>query len=92
MTLDEALALASAVLDPPDVAPEPAPAATRYGLTSRELEVLRLVVAGRSDRDIAETLFISRHTAMKHVANILGKLGVPSRTAAAALAHQEGLI
>ena len=53
--------------------------------------MLRLVAAGMSDREIAAELFISRHTAMKHVANILGKLGVASRTAAAAIAHQDGL-
>jgi DNA-binding NarL/FixJ family response regulator len=45
--------------------------------------VLRLLVEGLSDREIAERLYISPHTVMRHVAGILGKLDVPSRTAAA---------
>ncbi len=49
------------------------------GLTGRELEVLRLVAAGRSNREIAAELFISPKTASVHVSNILGKLGVASR-------------
>src|SRR5918995_6585285 len=57
-----------------------------HGLTERELDVLRLVVAGRTDRGIAEALFIGHRTAQTHVANILGKLGVTSRTAAATAA------
>jgi DNA-binding CsgD family transcriptional regulator len=61
------------------------------GLTPRELEVLRLVAAGRSNGQIAETLFISRKTASVHVSNILAKLGVHSRTEAAAAAHRMGL-
>jgi predicted ATPase/DNA-binding CsgD family transcriptional regulator len=61
------------------------------GLTPREREVLRLVAAGQSDRAIAEALFVSRHTAANHVANILGKLGAPSRAAAAAWAVRHGL-
>jgi DNA-binding CsgD family transcriptional regulator len=62
-----------------------------FGLTVRELEVLRLVAAGQSDRDIAETLFISHHTVMRHVANVLTKLDVGSRTAAATIAVRNGL-
>jgi DNA-binding CsgD family transcriptional regulator len=57
------------------------------GLTDRELEVLRLVAAGRSNREIAAELFISPKTASVHVSNILGKLGVASRGEAAARAH-----
>jgi DNA-binding CsgD family transcriptional regulator len=60
------------------------------GLTSRELEMLRLVAAGRSNRDIAADLFISPKTASVHVSNILGKLGVASRGEAAA-AHRLSL-
>jgi DNA-binding CsgD family transcriptional regulator len=60
-------------------------------LTPRELEVLRLVAAGRSNGQIAEALFISRKTASVHVSNILAKLGVHTRTEAAAEAHRLGL-
>jgi DNA-binding CsgD family transcriptional regulator len=59
------------------------------GLTSREREVLRLLVAGRSNKEIAAALFISPKTASVHVSNILGKLGASSRTEAAAIAHRE---
>ena len=58
-----------------------------YGLTGRELDVLRLVAAGRSNREIAAELFISPKTASVHVSNILGKLGAASRGEAAARAH-----
>jgi DNA-binding CsgD family transcriptional regulator len=61
------------------------------GLTARETEVLRLVAAGRSNRDIAAALFISAKTASVHVSNILAKLNAGSRTEAAAIAHQAGL-
>ena len=64
--------------------PEP----ERLGLTAREFEVLRLVAAGRSNREIASELFISTKTASVHVSNILGKLGVTSRGEAAATAHR----
>jgi DNA-binding NarL/FixJ family response regulator len=53
--------------------------------------VLRLVAAGRSNGQIAEALFISRKTASVHVSNILAKLGVHTRTEAAAEAHRLGL-
>jgi DNA-binding CsgD family transcriptional regulator len=62
------------------------------GLTSRELEVLRLVAAGRSNREIANELFISPKTASVHVSNILGKLGAASRGEAAAKAHALRLV
>ena len=59
-----------------------------FGLTARELEVLRLVAAGRSNQQIAAELFISPKTASVHVSNILGKLGVTSRVEVAATAHR----
>jgi predicted ATPase/DNA-binding NarL/FixJ family response regulator len=61
-------------------------------LTEREIEVLRLLVEGRSDKEIGAALFISHRTAMNHVARILDKLGVESRTAAATLAMRNKLI
>jgi DNA-binding CsgD family transcriptional regulator len=64
------------------------PGPQQLGLTARELEVLRLVAAGQSNRDIANELFISVKTASVHVSNILGKLGVASRGEAAATAHR----
>ncbi|TQF04122.1 response regulator transcription factor [Kitasatospora acidiphila] len=66
-------------------------ATDRLGLTPRELEVLRLVAAGRSNREIGEQLFISAKTAGVHVSNLLPKLGAASRTEAAALAYRLGL-
>jgi DNA-binding CsgD family transcriptional regulator len=75
--------------------PSSDPAETRgsdFGLTSREAEVLGLVAAGRSNREIATELFISVKTASVHVSNILGKLGAPSRAAAAAIAYQHHLL
>jgi DNA-binding NarL/FixJ family response regulator len=61
-------------------------------LTARELEVLRLVGAGRANKEIAAELLISERTARTHVSNILGKLGLSSRTQAALWAVREGLI
>lgn len=61
------------------------------GLTSRELEVLALVAAGRSNRQIAAALFISEKTAARHLSNIFTKIDVGSRTSAAAYAFQRGL-
>ncbi|MEO3977214.1 AAA family ATPase [Streptomyces sp. CAU 1734] len=66
---------------------EPSPGPV-LGLTPREEDVLRLVTAGRSNRQIAEALFISPKTASVHVSNILAKLGVAGRGEAAALAHR----
>ena len=61
-------------------------------MTDRELEVLRLVAAGRTNRDIAADLFISAKTASVHVSNILAKLGAGNRTEAAAIAHSYQLV
>ena len=63
-----------------------------FGLSARELEVLELIVAGRSNREIAEELYISKSTAGVHVSNILGKLGVRSRVEATRLAITEGIV
>jgi DNA-binding CsgD family transcriptional regulator len=62
-----------------------------HGLSARELEVLRLIAAGHTDREIAEALTISRRTATTHLTHILDKLGLDSRTAAAAHAVRHGL-
>ena len=72
-------------------APDERDGAVLTSLTSREREVLRLIAAGRSNREIASVLFIAPKTASVHVSNILGKLGVASRTEAAAIAYREGL-
>jgi DNA-binding SARP family transcriptional activator/DNA-binding CsgD family transcriptional regulator len=69
-----------------------AKSATPGGLTSREIQVLRLITQGKTDREIADTLFISHHTVRRHVSHILDKLGVDSRTAAAAFAVRNNLV
>ena len=61
-------------------------------LTRREREILALVSAGRSNREIASELVISQHTVHRHVANVLRKLGEPTRAAAAARAARDGLV
>jgi DNA-binding CsgD family transcriptional regulator len=63
-----------------------------HGLTEREIEVLRLLAAGNSNREIGELLYISPATAARHVANIYNKLGVDSRARAVASAHRIGLV
>ncbi len=63
-----------------------------HGLTTREIEVLRLVAAGESNRAIAAELVISEHTVARHLQNIYAKLDVSSRTAASAFAHAHGLL
>ncbi|QGV78354.1 helix-turn-helix transcriptional regulator [Streptomyces ficellus] len=74
------------------VAAEPEPDDEGFGLTPREQDVLRLVAVGRTNRQIAEELFISPKTASVHVSNILGKLGVAGRGEAAALTHRLRLL
>jgi len=66
--------------------------ADTHGLSARELQVLRLVAAGKSNRDIAATLVISEHTVARHLQNIFAKLGVSSRTAASAFAFEHDLV
>jgi DNA-binding NarL/FixJ family response regulator len=96
--MDEALRVAADVVvtgNPSYLVAHPAgsPATgSPAGLSSRELEVLRLVVAGRTDRAIADELFISRRTASKHVAAILAKLDVSTRAEAAVRAVRDGLV
>jgi DNA-binding NarL/FixJ family response regulator len=61
-------------------------------LTPREVEVLRLVAEGHSNREIGERLVVSGKTASVHVSNILAKLGARTRTEAAAVARRRGLL
>jgi ATP/maltotriose-dependent transcriptional regulator MalT len=100
LSREESLAEADQILDYVESRQERSvdPAAPTEGavdggrLTPREREVLRLLVARRSNRQIAEALVVSHRTATTHVTNILPKLGVESRTEAAALAVRSGLV
>jgi DNA-binding NarL/FixJ family response regulator len=74
---------------PPPVEAPPSPAA---GLTSRELEVLRLIAEGMSNKEIARALGTSDRTVKSHVSNVLSKLGVLDRTQAALFAIRAGLV
>jgi DNA-binding NarL/FixJ family response regulator len=65
---------------------------TAHGLTPRELEVLRLVATGRTNRQIASELTLSEKTVDRHVSNIFAKLDVPSRAAATAYAFRHRLL
>jgi DNA-binding CsgD family transcriptional regulator len=76
----------------PDLARMGARASDSHGLSRRELEVLRLVAAGESNRGIAAVLVISEHTVARHVQNIFAKLGVSSRAGATAFAFQHDLV
>ncbi len=69
-----------------------APAKSAGGLTARELEVLRLVATGKTNRSIAADLFLSEKTVARHVSNIFTKLGVSSRAAATAYAYEHDLV
>ena len=71
--------------------PEPPPAYPD-GLTQREVEVLRLVAAGRSNPEIGEELFISPRTVTTHVSNILNKINAANRAEAATYAARQGLV
>jgi DNA-binding NarL/FixJ family response regulator len=80
-----ALARLDELVGRPDARPEPL-------VTQRELEVLRLVTAGRTNREIAEALFISERTVERHLGNVFTKLDVPNRAAATAYAYAHGLV
>ena len=69
-----------------------APAKAAGGLTARELEVLRLVATGKTNRSIAADLFLSEKTVARHVSNIFTKLGLSSRAAATAYAYEHDLV
>jgi DNA-binding CsgD family transcriptional regulator len=75
-----------------DTLTHPPMARDAHGLTARELEVLRLVAAGRSNHAIAVELFISDHTVRRHLQNVFRKLGVSSRAAATAFAFEHDLV
>jgi DNA-binding NarL/FixJ family response regulator len=88
----EALARRSRIpLEAPEVHELGEHDAVRLGLTSREAEVLSLVAAGRTNREIGTELYVSEKTASVHVSNILRKLGVSSRVEAAAIAQRVGV-
>jgi DNA-binding CsgD family transcriptional regulator len=70
---------------------EPRAAAAALGLSAREIEVLELVIAGYSNGEIADRLFITRKTAGVHVTHILDKLGVSNRVGAAMIGARVGL-
>jgi predicted ATPase/DNA-binding CsgD family transcriptional regulator len=77
-------------LQAPGTAPGRSP--VPFGLTGREQDVLRLLVQGQSDKEIAEALFIGLRTVETHVSNVLAKLGVRNRAEATALAVRQGLV
>jgi predicted ATPase/DNA-binding CsgD family transcriptional regulator len=90
MPLSEVVAIAE-TLSASLTQPAKAQSSSAEGLSAREMEVLKLLVAGHSDKDIAELLSISPRTASKHVGNILAKLGVSTRAEAAVYALRTGL-
>jgi DNA-binding NarL/FixJ family response regulator len=93
LPIEDAVALAAAVSVRDvsiDATETRRPAAGADALTARELDVLRLVTEGRTDREIAEVLFVSRRTVNTHVANILAKLGVATRRDAVERAREQG--
>lgn len=76
----------------PDVAARLARGLARPGLTSREQEILELIVQGQSNKEIGGTLGISEITVKRHVGQLLNKLGVSDRTQGATKAIQQGLV
>jgi len=68
------------------------PVASDHGLTTREVDVLRLVAAGSTNREIAQRLYLSEGTVKNHLSRILGRLGLRDRTQAAIYARDHGLL
>jgi predicted ATPase/DNA-binding CsgD family transcriptional regulator len=91
-SLNEVIDRALSERTSPGSGPAPSSQATRGGLTAREVEVLRLVCDGQSNREIGDQLFLSERTAQTHVQHILTKLGVKTRAAAAARAVELHLV
>jgi DNA-binding CsgD family transcriptional regulator len=97
MELEAARAAYASLGARPDVARVDAllanrPDAGRHGLTPREIQVLRLVAAGRSNKEVADLLSLSVKTVERHVGNLLTKLDVPSRVAATAWAYENEVV
>ena len=92
MGMQPALQLALRVRGRRRRAPETKVSAYPDGLSEREVEVLRLISAGRSNQQIAEALVISLNTVTHHVSSIFNKSGAANRTEAAAYAHRSGLL
>jgi DNA-binding NarL/FixJ family response regulator len=93
MELDSARDAYAALGAAPDlVRLDSPPPENRHGLSARELEVLRLVAAGGSNKAIAAELVLSEKTIERHLSNIFAKLGVSSRAAATAFAYEHGLV
>ena len=92
MELDAARETLARLGAAPDLARLDEPGPTRHGLTARELEVLRLVASGASNKVTAAELVLSEKTVERHLSNIFAKLGVSSRAAATAFAYEHGLL
>jgi ATP/maltotriose-dependent transcriptional regulator MalT len=97
MELDSARRIFEQLGATPDLArvlqlAEPDAAEPAMGLTAREIEVIRLMATGATNREIADTLVISEHTARRHMQNIFAKIDVSSRAAATAFAYEHDLV
>ena len=95
MTIDEAIVIALDFLDSPSSrGPDTSAPATAspHGLSRREVEVVRLVAAGRTNAEISDLLSISPRTVTTHLSNVFNKLDLSNRSAVAAFAHREGIV
>jgi DNA-binding NarL/FixJ family response regulator len=90
--LDAARAVFARLGAAPDLSPLDAPPAADLPITDREVEVLKLVATGMTNREIAATLVLSEHTVARHLQNIFLKLDISSRAAATAYAYERGLV